>query len=128
MATYDASSKRLCPLRRIFTDDDHCSEHCSADLEKLAMVGRAPKHQVRIKRNGSEYGLYTVSGVRPESPGNIVRMGPTGRKRLGTSGEYRASWPTCGGARAGGIGIGRGPPLITGTSPRLRFTRQVSPA
>jgi phage replication-related protein YjqB (UPF0714/DUF867 family) len=93
MATYDASVKKALPSQTDLTDDDpkkHCSEHCSADPEKLATVGRAPRHQVRIIRNGSEYGLYTVSDVRPESPDNIVRMGRTGRKRLGTSGEFAA--------------------------------------
>jgi len=90
MATYDASVKEALPSQTDLTDDDHCSEHCSVDPEKLATVGRAPKHQIRIKRNDSEYGLYTVSDVRPESPDNIVRMGPTGLKRLGTSDEFAA--------------------------------------
>src|SRR5262249_23552458 len=48
-------------------------------------------HQVRIKRNGSEYGLYTVSQVRQERPDNIVRMGSAGRERLGTSDEFLGS-------------------------------------
>ncbi len=86
MPTYDASVKKALPSQKDLSDP----EHCSADPEKLATVGRAPKHQVRIKRNSSEYGLYTVSDVRPESPDNIVRMGPTGLKRLGTSGEFAA--------------------------------------
>jgi len=88
MATYDASVKEALSPQQ--DNLKHHKEHCSADREKLATVGRAPKHQVRIKRNSSEYGLYTVSDVRPESPDNIVRMGPTGRKRLGTSGEFAA--------------------------------------
>jgi hypothetical protein len=58
---------------------------------KLATVGRECGHQVRIKRNDSDYGLYTVSQVRQESPDNIVRMGSTGRKRLGTSDEFVGS-------------------------------------
>src|SRR5215813_2980657 len=53
---------------------DH-KEHCSADPEKLAMVGRALGHQLRIKRNDSQYALYTVSQVRQEIPDNIIRMG-----------------------------------------------------
>jgi len=86
MATYDASVKEALPSQTALTD----REHCSADAEKLATVGRARGHQVRIKRNASEYGLYTVSDVLPQSPNNIVRVGPTGRKRLGTSGEFAA--------------------------------------
>jgi len=77
MAAYDASVKEALPSQTDLTDDDSRSEHCSADPEKLATVGRAPKHQVRITRNDSEYGLYTVSDIRPESPDNIVRMGLT---------------------------------------------------
>src|SRR5437763_15803230 len=87
MATYDAS------IRAVSSQQDdlkHHKEHCSADPEKLATVGRLHGHQVRIKRNGSEYGLYTVSDVCQESPNNIVRMGRTGRKRLGTSDEFAA--------------------------------------
>jgi phage replication-related protein YjqB (UPF0714/DUF867 family) len=89
MATYDASVKKaLKPSQQELIDD---KEHCSADPDKLATVGRERGHQVRIKRNDSEYGLYTVSQIRQESPDNIVRMGSTGRKRLGTSGEFVGS-------------------------------------
>ena len=66
-------------------------EHCSADPEKLATVGRALGHQVRIKRNNQEYGLYTVSEVRQETPDKIVRMGQSGRERLGKSGEFEGT-------------------------------------
>src|SRR5262249_38169793 len=61
------------------------------DPVKLATVGRERGHQVRIKRNDSEYGLYTVSQVRQERPDNIVRMGSAGRERLGTSDEFVGS-------------------------------------
>src|SRR5215204_7175029 len=86
MTTYDAPIRKA---HRSTQQDliDH-KEHCSADPEKLATVGRALGHQVRIKRTNSEYGLYTVSEVRQESPDNIVRMGKTGRERLGTSDEF----------------------------------------
>jgi phage replication-related protein YjqB (UPF0714/DUF867 family) len=69
---------------------DH-QEHCSADPEKLATVGRAVGHQIRIKRNDSQYALYTVSQVRQETPDNIVRMGESGRKRLATTGQFAAT-------------------------------------
>jgi hypothetical protein len=86
MATYDASIKKaLDPQQKDLIDQ---KEHCSADPEKLATVGRALRHQVRIKRNDDEYGLYTVSEVRQENPNNIVRMGKGGRERLGTSDEF----------------------------------------
>jgi phage replication-related protein YjqB (UPF0714/DUF867 family) len=86
MATYDASVKKALSSHQ--DDLIKQKEHCSADPEKLAAVGRALGHQVRIKRNDYEYGLYTVSEVRQESPDNIVRMGEDGRERLGTSDEF----------------------------------------
>src|SRR5215207_8680046 len=89
MTTYDA------PIRKAHKSTqqdliDH-KEHCSADPEKLATVGRLLKHQVRIKRNDDEYGLYTVSEVRHENQDNVVRMGRGGRKRLGTSGVFEGT-------------------------------------
>jgi phage baseplate assembly protein W/phage replication-related protein YjqB (UPF0714/DUF867 family) len=86
MATYDASINRALSPQQ--DDLIKHKEHCSADPEKLATVGRALGHQVRIKRNDDEYGLYTVSEVRQENPDNIVRMGKRGRERLGTSDEF----------------------------------------
>lgn len=89
MATYDASVKKaLSPEQKDLIDH---KEHCSADPDKLATIGRALGHQVRIKRNDVEYGLYTVSEVRSENPDNIVRMGKEGRERLGTSDEFDAT-------------------------------------
>jgi phage replication-related protein YjqB (UPF0714/DUF867 family) len=89
MATYDVSVKKALTISQQDLIDH--KEHCSADPVKLATVGRECGHQVRSKRNDSEYGLYTVSQVRQESPDNIVRMGSTGRKRLGTSEEFVGS-------------------------------------
>jgi phage replication-related protein YjqB (UPF0714/DUF867 family) len=45
---------------------------------------------VRVKLDGDQYGLYTVSEVQPEDPDNIVRMGEAGRLRLGTRREFDA--------------------------------------
>src|SRR5262245_32771527 len=59
-------------------------EHCSADADLLARIGRAKGHQVRIYKNPTSFGLYTVSELRSEDPDTIVRMGGVGRKRLGT--------------------------------------------
>ncbi|MDF0668722.1 MAG: poly-gamma-glutamate hydrolase family protein [Nitrospira sp.] len=80
MATYEASIKRALDPEQ--DDLIKRKEHCSADREKLETVGRLLGHQVRIKRNNDEYGLYTVSEVRQESPDNIVRMGEGGLARL----------------------------------------------
>ena len=86
MATYEASVKKaLKPDQQDLIDH---KEHCSADPEKLATIGRALGHQVRIKRSDSEYGLYTLSEVRQESQDDIVRMGKDGRERLGTGEEF----------------------------------------
>jgi hypothetical protein len=49
-------------------------EHCSADADLLAHIGRAKCHQVRIYKNPTAYGLYTVS----ERLGG-VEVPPTGR-------------------------------------------------
>ena len=89
MATYVAA------VRRALIDSqqdliDH-QEHCSADAARLAAVGRALGHQVRIKRNNGQYALYTVSEVRPEGPDTIVRMGETARKRLNNTNEFNAT-------------------------------------
>jgi phage replication-related protein YjqB (UPF0714/DUF867 family) len=86
MAAYDASIKKALDPEQ--DDLIKHKEHCSADPEKLATVGRERGHQVRIKRNDEEYGLYTVSEGREENPDNVVRMGRDGRERLGTSDEF----------------------------------------
>ena len=86
MATYAASIKRALQLSQEQLVDHR--ERCSADPEKLATIGCAVGRQVRIKRNNDEYGLYTVSEVRQENPNNVVRMGLTGRRRLGTDDEF----------------------------------------
>jgi phage replication-related protein YjqB (UPF0714/DUF867 family) len=89
MATYDASiSRALLPQQNDLRDH---KEHCSADREKLATVGRLLGHQVRIKRNDDEYGLYTVSEVPQENQDNVVRMGRSGRERLGTGDEFEGT-------------------------------------
>jgi phage replication-related protein YjqB (UPF0714/DUF867 family) len=86
MATYDASIKKALDPEQ--DDLIKHKEHCSADPDKLATVGREHGQQVRIKRNDDEYGLYTVSEVREENPNRVVRMGKGGRERLGTIEEF----------------------------------------
>ena len=89
MATYAGSVRRALTASQQDLIDH--KEHCSADAVKLATVGRALGHQVRIKRAASQYGLYTVSEVRQETPNTIVRMGETGRQRLGATNEFTAT-------------------------------------
>ncbi len=88
MATYDASVKKALKPDQQENLIDH-KEHCSADPKTLATVGRSLGHQVRIRRSSSEYGLYTVSEARQESPDNIVRMGEAGRQRLGSDEQVK---------------------------------------
>jgi phage replication-related protein YjqB (UPF0714/DUF867 family) len=78
MATYNAIVKKA---------SLGTSEHCCADPEKLATIGRAIGHQIRVKRNKGEYALYTVSETRQETPDTIIRMAQKGRERLTPSGE-----------------------------------------
>jgi phage replication-related protein YjqB (UPF0714/DUF867 family) len=66
-------------------------EHCSADPARLAAIGRALGHQVRVKRSDGEYALYTVSEIRDEAPDHVVRMAQAARERLGTTDEFDAS-------------------------------------
>jgi phage replication-related protein YjqB (UPF0714/DUF867 family) len=54
----------------------------------LATIGGAVGQHVRVTRNSAEYGLYTVSELRSEDSNDVVRMGLTGRQRLGTSDEF----------------------------------------
>jgi phage replication-related protein YjqB (UPF0714/DUF867 family) len=85
MATYDASVEKALSCQQDLIGH---KERCSADPDKLATVGCSVGHQVRIKRNDAEYALYTVRRVQQENPDNILRMGKTGRERLGTTGEF----------------------------------------
>ena len=57
-------------------------EHCSADARSLATIGRARRQQVRVRLEGGEDYLFTVSEVRPERPQNILRLGKSARERL----------------------------------------------
>jgi phage replication-related protein YjqB (UPF0714/DUF867 family) len=62
-------------------------EHCSADPDLLATIGRALGHQVRIIRGPTEKALYTV-GAAEGAPGTfepIVRMSDRGLARLGAT-------------------------------------------
>jgi hypothetical protein len=62
MATYDAAVRKALPDQRDLQDR---REHCSADAARLATIGRAVGHQVRVRRSSDAFGLYTVSEVDP---------------------------------------------------------------
>jgi phage replication-related protein YjqB (UPF0714/DUF867 family) len=84
MATHNTNVKKALNSQSTLINK---GEHCSADPEKLATIGCAMGHQIRVKRNENEYALYTVSETRPETPGTIVRMAREGRARLTPDGS-----------------------------------------
>jgi phage replication-related protein YjqB (UPF0714/DUF867 family) len=84
VATYDAAVRKALPDQQ---DLQRRREHCSVDAARLATIGRAVGHQVRVRLGSGAFGLYTVSEVHPEDPDTTVRMGRRGRERLGTGEE-----------------------------------------
>jgi len=81
MARHDASIRKALPDQ---SDLKAHREHCSVEPRLLAAIGCELGQQVRIERDQEERGLYTVSETNPDAR-NVVRMGVTGRERLGTS-------------------------------------------
>ena len=90
MATFDAAVRHA--VRAEQPDLLDHPEHCSADAEPLAAIGRARGHQVRIRRaaDASAVALYTVTETRDEPSPGVVRMGREGRERLGATGTFAA--------------------------------------
>jgi phage replication-related protein YjqB (UPF0714/DUF867 family) len=86
VATYEAAITKALDSQEDLKAD---AEHCCADPARLATIGRALDQQVRVYRTPQDFGLYTVSEVRPETVDNIVRMGQSGRERLGIEEEFR---------------------------------------
>jgi phage replication-related protein YjqB (UPF0714/DUF867 family) len=82
MATYDATVKKAFNAQGTLINE---GEHCSADPERLANIGRAQGCQIRVKRNENEYALYTVSETRQEISDTIIRMSREGRARLASN-------------------------------------------
>jgi phage replication-related protein YjqB (UPF0714/DUF867 family) len=91
MSSYNAKIKKALSSQTDLIDD---STHCSVDPEKAASVNLYEGMQVRIIRNPSQYALYTVSETRQENPDNIVRMGKSGRQRVGTTKEFNGTLDT----------------------------------
>ena len=85
MATSEATIRRALPSQ---ADLKARREHCSVDGRLLASLGAAVGHQIRIRRTETEYGLYTVSEWRDEDDADVVRLGLTGRRRLGTDDPF----------------------------------------
>jgi phage replication-related protein YjqB (UPF0714/DUF867 family) len=80
MAAYDCNVRRAFSSQGSLIDKE---EHCSADPEQLAAIGRAHGQQIRVRRrDGEDAALYTVSEVRPETPATTVRMARAARARL----------------------------------------------
>lgn len=83
--------EREASVRRALASQDDLKarrEHCSVDGRLLASLGAAVGHQIRIRRTATEYGLYTVSERRDEDDARVVRLGLTGRRRLGTDDPF----------------------------------------
>lgn len=84
-------------VRKSRTDQDYLRnrrEHCSVDTQALAAAGVAVGQQVRVRRSYDRYALYTVARDRNENGHKIVRMGLTGRRRLGTEEQFDAGLDT----------------------------------
>jgi phage replication-related protein YjqB (UPF0714/DUF867 family) len=90
VATFDAAVRQAVEAEQQDLIDH--SEHCSADPEALAGIGRALGHQVRVRPDADQsvFALYTVSQTRDEAPDAIVRMGRGGRERLGAGETFAA--------------------------------------
>jgi phage replication-related protein YjqB (UPF0714/DUF867 family) len=63
-------------------------EHCSIDDRLLRSVGAAVGQQVRIRRTPTEYALFTIIDARDEDDPRVVRLGLSGRRRLGTDDPF----------------------------------------
>src|SRR6476646_8711386 len=65
---------------------DH-REHCAPAARALASLGSGLRQQVRIHHD-EEFALYTVSELLHETTDSVVRMGPGGRQRVRSNGEF----------------------------------------
>ncbi|WP_165075938.1 poly-gamma-glutamate hydrolase family protein [Paludisphaera rhizosphaerae] len=57
-------------------------EHCEIDADRLAALGAKPGQQARIYKDSSTFAVYTLI-PRQEEPDTIIRMGLSGRQRMG---------------------------------------------
>jgi phage replication-related protein YjqB (UPF0714/DUF867 family) len=62
--------------------------HCSADPNGLRAFGLELGDQVRVTRSPGAYALYTVAEVLPERSADVLRLGLTGRQRVGASDRF----------------------------------------
>jgi phage replication-related protein YjqB (UPF0714/DUF867 family) len=68
-------------------------EHCAPAARPLVSLDRAKGQQIRIHRD-SDFALYTISELLHETTDPVVRIGLTGRQRLGTDGEFEGALDT----------------------------------
>jgi phage replication-related protein YjqB (UPF0714/DUF867 family) len=87
-------SAQILKLRPEQDDLKNESELCSADPVTLKSIGRSLRQQVRVSRDNTNFvALFTVKQANPAADlsdpelANVVRMGQTGRERLGDAGE-----------------------------------------
>jgi phage replication-related protein YjqB (UPF0714/DUF867 family) len=88
-------SAQILKLRAPEQDDlKNESELCSANPATLKSIGRFLGQQVRVSRDNTNFvALFTVKQANPAADlsdpklANVVRVGQTGRKRLGDAGE-----------------------------------------
>jgi phage replication-related protein YjqB (UPF0714/DUF867 family) len=66
------------------------AEHCSIDARILHIAGLGAGQQVRIKRDATDYALFTAAEIRNEHADNVVRMGLAGRRRLDSGDPFAA--------------------------------------
>ncbi len=72
------------------TDIINNKEHCWMDPDLASNCGLVVGQQCRLKRNNSNYAIYTISSFYEDGSDNDdVRMGLVGRQKLGTSNSMK---------------------------------------
>jgi phage replication-related protein YjqB (UPF0714/DUF867 family) len=87
-------SARIYKAKSEQTDLINDKFHCSADPDGLIAWGVEVRDQVRVIRSASEFALYTISETLQETYDNVIRMGLSGRQRLGTSDSFTGTLDT----------------------------------
>lgn len=87
MSGFEALVRKARSEQRDLIEHD---EHCAADPGRLASIGRRRGEQVLVTREDGRKAIYTVSLTGPEEPDVVVRMGLSGRERIGTADEFGA--------------------------------------
>jgi phage replication-related protein YjqB (UPF0714/DUF867 family) len=90
MATAETSVKKAFDTQE---DLKHRREHCAPAASVLLSLGGGPGQQVRI-HHGDDVALYTVSELLHGTTDSVVRLGPGGRQRLKSDGEFEGELDT----------------------------------